>query len=158
MSDFKQYIITVSAVAIVGCIAITICDKKTTSSAMIKLIVGVLVTLTVFKPLIDIKISDISGYLSSVNTLSADCIQSGSLWADSETAAIIKERSEAYILDKASSMGVQIEVEVSVLNQTPFQPETVTITGSVPPYARTQLSDNIETDIGISKENQIWTK
>lgn len=158
MSEFKQYIIAVTAAAIVGSVVITICDKKSTTSAVIKLIVGVFMTLTIVKPIIDVKIVDISEYLSTVNALAADSVQSGSLWAASESAAIIKDRTEAYILDKALSMGLHIDVDVSVSEQTPFAPSFVTVTGNVPPYARTQLSQLIEEDIGVSKENQTWTQ
>ena len=90
--------------------------------------------------------------------MASDYIQSGSTWADSETAAIIKNRSEAYILDKASSAGIRIDVDISVCQQVPFTPETVTIVGNAPPYIKTQLTEIIEKDIGISKEHQIWTQ
>lgn len=157
MFEFKQYIIAVTAAAIVGCIAVSICDKKSTTSAVIKLIVGVFMTLTILKPMIEIKIADISDYLSAVHSSASDSVQAGCAWADSETMVIIKERSEAYILDKASSAGVQIDVDVTVCEQAPYAPSSVTVSGNVSPYAKMQLSEIIEKDIGVSKENQIWT-
>lgn len=158
MFEFKQYIISVTAAAVVGCIAISICDKKSTISAVVKLIVGVIMTLTILKPMIEFKIEDISDYISSVNISATDFAQKGSAWADSEAAAIIMEQCEAYILDKASSAGVQIDVKVTVCDQPPFIPATAVVTGNISPYAKTQLSEMIEKDIGISKENQIWTQ
>lgn len=158
MFEFKQYIIAVTAAAVVGCIAVSICDKKSATSAVVKLIVGVFMTLTILKPMIEIKIADISEYLSFVNTTASDSVQAGCDWADSETTAIIKEQSEAYILDKASNVGVQVEVDVAVCAQAPYAPSAVTVSGNVSPYAKMQLSEIIEKDIGVSKENQIWTK
>lgn len=158
MFDFKQYIIAVTAAAVVGCIAISTCDKKSAISAVVKLIVGVIMTLTVLKPMVEFKTADISSYLLSVNRSASDSAQAGSTWADSEVAVIIRDRCEAYILDKASSAGVEIGVEVTVGDQPPFIPSSVVVTGNVSPYARIQLSEIIEEDIGVSKENQIWTQ
>lgn len=158
MFAFKQYIVTVTTAAIIGCIAISICEKKTSTSAVIKLIVGIFMTLTVLKPIVEIEIADISDYLSNVHSSASDSVQTGCAWADSETVAIIKEQLEAYIQDKASAVGAHIDVDVDVCGQAPYIPSSVTLSGNASPYAKTQLSIIIEKDIGVSKENQIWTE
>ena len=158
MFEFKQYIIAVTAAAIVGCISISLCDKKSASSAVIKLLIGVMMTITILKPIIAIEIADISGYLSSVHIAASNSVQAGSAWADSKVTSIISEQTEAYILDKASSVGVQVDVDVTVCEQAPFMPLSVTVTGNVSPYLKVQLSEIIEEDVGVSKENQTWKK
>lgn len=156
MFEIKQYIIAVTAAAVVGSIAISICDKKGALSAVVKMVVGVIMTVTVLKPLIQIEITDLSNYLSTMQFSASDAVQSGKEWANSETAAIIKDQTEAYILDKASSLGLHVGVEVGVSEQPPSAPFSAVITGKVSPYAKTQLSDILEKDIGVLKENQRW--
>ena len=70
--------------------------------------------------------------------------------------AIIKEETEAYILDKAASLGVTLSVEVMVEDGNVPRLSGVQLSGQVSPYARQQLSTWISNDLGISKENQKW--
>ena len=70
-------------------------------------------------------------------------------------ADIIKAETEAYILDKASQLNVELSVEVTIDEEN--IPTAVTLSGEVSPYARRQLQEIIESDLGIAKENQRWT-
>ena len=67
---------------------------------------------------------------------------------------IIKSRVQAYILDKADSFGTSLEVEV-ILDQDHI-PVSVELQGNISPYARAQLTEIIEEDLGIPKEHQLW--
>ena len=156
MFDYRQYIIAVTAAAIIGSIGVSVCDKKNASSAVVKLIVGIMMTLTMLKPLIEIEIGNLADYLSSVEVYASDSLEAGSMWADSATSVIIKERTESYILDKAASIGSQISIDITLSEHYPFTPSSATITGAVSPYAKSQLSEILVNDIGILKENQIW--
>ena len=156
MFDFKQYIIVVSATAIIGCIALTICGNKGSISAVIKLVVGIMMTLAILKPLIQIEIDNVAKYFSDVSNSASDTAQAGATWADSQSTSIIKEQIEAYILDKALSMGAHINAVVTLGDQMPFAPYAVTLSGNISPYIKHQLSIFIETDVGVKKENQIW--
>ena len=69
---------------------------------------------------------------------------------------IIKGETEAYILDKAASLGVELEVDVLLEDMYPMAPKTVRLSGSVSPYVRNRLQNIIAEELGISKENQIW--
>ena len=70
--------------------------------------------------------------------------------------AIIKQNIEEYICDKASEMGCEIVVTVLVSDEAPYLPQAITLEGDISPYARNTLSKLIETDIGISPEEQQW--
>ena len=59
-------------------------------------------------------------------------------------------------MDKAHSLGADIQVEVMLSNEQYPVPKQVRLKGDVAPYARTQLIKFLE-ELGISEENQIWT-
>ncbi len=70
---------------------------------------------------------------------------------------IIKQRCEAYILDKASDMGLELQVEV-VLSETgeyPY-PTAVKIEGSMTPEEHRILSRYISEELGLPREQQEW--
>lgn len=69
-------------------------------------------------------------------------------------ADIIKEETEAYILDKAADLHANLHVEVTVGEDS--LPMAVTLSGEASPYARRQIQAIIANDLGISKENQKW--
>ena len=72
-------------------------------------------------------------------------------------AQFIKERTQSYILDKAQSLNAVLDVEVTLSDDEIPVPVKVCITGKVSPYARGRLENLIIEDLGIEKENQIWT-
>lgn len=72
-------------------------------------------------------------------------------------ADIIKSRTEAYILDKAAALEGSLTVKVTLSEDDIPVPVGVTLSGNLSPYARSQLTNVIEKDLGISKENQLWT-
>ena len=71
-------------------------------------------------------------------------------------SAIIKERTEAYIFDKAAQWNESAQVCVSLQNDDIPVPVAVEIRGAFSPYARQQLASMLEKELGIAKENQLW--
>ena len=71
-------------------------------------------------------------------------------------SAIIKDRTEAYILDKAASMGLSLRVEVILSEEEIPKPITVKLWGTVPPYTKTRLRNWMEDTLGIGEEDQLW--
>ena len=81
-----------------------------------------------------------------------DAAAMGENLARDSMADIIKEETEAYILDKAADLHANLRVEVAVGEDN--LPAAVTISGEASPYARRQIQAMIANDLGISKENQ----
>ena len=69
---------------------------------------------------------------------------------------LIKQKTQAYILDKAHSFGCNPDVEVTLGDGPSPVPESVRITGEVPFSVRKDLEKLLEQELGISKENQQW--
>ena len=156
MAGIKNYILSVTAAAIISGIAVSITGKKTTISTVTRLICGLFITITVISPLAKLRLDNLSLYFSDF-TLEAKAVASqGETIALRETSAIIKEQLEAYILDKASSLDLDVQVSVEMSGTQPLVPESVTINGTVAPYGRQRLEHILLNDLEIAKENQLW--
>ncbi len=156
MEFIKQYLLSITAAAIICSLAISLIGKKGAYAAVIKLICGLFLALTAFSPLTGIQITDFSSYLSDLTNSADSAVFAGQHTANEATATIIKSETEAYILDKASSMGLNIEVEVTVSDTSPPAPVCIRISGTISPYAKQQLRSIISSDLGIPEDKQTW--
>jgi hypothetical protein len=80
----------------------------------------------------------------------------GSQMANEAVNDIIKEQIRAYILDEATRLGTQMDVEVKLSDSNPPELSQVIIVGSVSPYQKNRISAYISDYFGISQEQQIW--
>lgn len=113
-------------------------------------------TITVISPVIRIQISDFSEYLDGISSDGSQIVEEGQQIAEQQYRAVIKQQTEAYILDKATSLGAELEAEVTLSENTPPVPVSVKIKGAVSPHARQVLQDYLSSQLGISKEHQLW--
>lgn len=156
MEDVRQYLLSVIAAAIISSLVITIVGKKGTHAAVVKLMIGLLLTITVVSPWTKLQIGDLSSYLQEIK-LDGDTVTSEALAIIAEEkASIIKEEIEAYILDKAASMELDVTVDVELTGGDPPTPYAVTITGTASPYAKQRLQYIISDELGVPKEQQLW--
>jgi hypothetical protein len=66
------------------------------------------------------------------------------------------QKTQAYILNKASELGADITVELELGRDSPYLPKKVTIFGTSTPYAKQQMVEFMESELGIAKEDQRW--
>lgn len=152
----RDYILSVIAAASISAMVFCLMDGKSTSGKMLRLICGVLMVITVLTPLTKISFDHIASFWNSVSVNAEGYVAQGEQEAKDARNAIIKERSEAYILDKANGMGLEITVEVELDDSNDSIPGQITISGSVSPYAKGVLSEYIADNLGIPKECQQW--
>lgn len=156
MGQIRQYLLSViAAAAICGCIT-ALFGNKGTFGTIIKLLTGLFLAITMISPWTRIKIADYTLFLDDITASAKSASQQGERMAEAETQSIIKAQAEAYILDKATSLGLDISVEVS-LDETSMVPCAITINGPAGPYAKSRLQQYIVKDLGILEENQKWT-
>jgi len=153
MSD---YILRIVAAAMICASAGVLMPAKSTIGQMVKLLCGVLLTVTVISPLTKVSFRNISDYFDDLSVDADSYVEEGSIAMQEQLTAIIKEKSESYILDKAGQMGLQIAVEVALDEDNNSIPCGITITGKVSAYSKKILSGYISDTLGIAKENQIW--
>ena len=157
MDAIRTYLISVVAAAIISAIVLRLTDSKNAYSGLIRLLTGVFLSITVISPLAKITLTDVNAYFDGLEYDTESVVSNGTNSSKNAMAEIIKENTEAYILDKAFKLGLDIEVQVHLSDGVPPIPQSVCITGAVAPYLKTQLQQIIENDLAISKENQTWS-
>ena len=156
MEALGKYILSVTAAAILLGILRSLHGKKGSSTALIQLLGGLFLTFTMIAPMADV---DLDAIFDSPWMFSADAsvfAAEGQKISQEQLRSIIKERSEAYILDKASSYHAQLEVDVIVSQDAMPIPTAVYLRGSVSPYVKSEMEQWLQDDMGILKENQLW--
>lgn len=157
MDAIRQYITTIITAAMLCAVVSALLGKKGTIGALIKLICGVFLSLTIIRPVADVEIDNILTISLPYEKEAAEAVMTGERMMEDSLGAIIKTQTEAYILDKAEALGIMVSVEVTVGEGQPPVPTAVVIRGDVSPYAKGRLKAMIEEDLGITKENQLWT-
>ena len=133
-----------------------ITGDKSALGKILKIITGVFMIVTVISPLLQFRIQDIDRFIQNFQLSSQYAVDQGAHMATEEISQIIKQQTEAYILDEASKMGMEMSVEVKLSDSKPPQPCFVTLQGAVSPYQKKHLSQHITEYLGISQENQQW--
>ena len=157
MDQIRQYLISVTVAAIICSILAAFTEKKSTHNSLIRLLCGLFLSVTIISPWMDFTVNDITGYLDDIKLDASGVVTNGMEEANASRDAIIKGQTEAYILDKASAMQLDITVEVSLSDSDPPIPNAVLLTGAASPYAKQSLKRIITNDLGIPEENQRWT-
>lgn len=157
MDSLRQYLLTVIAASIICAVVNALMEKKGTLTAAIKMLTGLFLVVAVLSPLVSLQLSNMGDFTHDLEIAAGNAVASGEEMAREATAAIIKEKTEAYILDKAASLELDIEVEVRLDSANPLLPDKVYLKGSVSPYAKARLCQCITDDLGIPEEKQIWT-
>lgn len=156
MEALRQYVLSVAAAAIVCGIVVALvqnCGAK----EWIRLLCGLILAFTAIRPIAHLDLDALTE-VSLPLTLEAESASAmGEEMARQALADSIKAESEAYILDKAAALNASLTVEVTVSEDGTPVPLGAKLGGSVSPYARQQLESLIQTDLGIAKENQLWT-
>jgi len=118
---------------------------------------GLLVILTVISPVAALDTEAMAKTMSRF-ILETETARTGiSVHQEDLLRDIIKDRCETYILDKASSMGLTVQAEVTLSDTagTPC-PVAVTIRGEMTLEQMRKLSRYITEDLGIPADQQEW--
>jgi stage III sporulation protein AF len=156
MSGVKEYVLTVAAAVLICSIAKQIIGERNASGKIVKVVSGVFLIVTLLTPLTDIQIGEIDAFWEETRSMASDASDHGLDIASSAMGEIIKQKTEAYILDEAKNMGLDVTVEVKLCDSDPPVPCQVIITGSASPYKKTALCRYISNNLGILPESQKW--
>lgn len=156
MGSVGEYLVTVTAAALVSAIAVKLISKGL-PGAVVKLLCGVFVMLSVVSPLLSLRLDTLSQLRLSVAGEASAAAAQGEQDTLDAVGAVISERVAAYILDKAEALGAELTVTVTVSDTLWPVPESVCLAGSIAPYAKSVLSRYIADELGIDTEDQLWT-
>ena len=156
MDAIQEYLIRIICTAVVCAVITHLTHNNKTQGAILKIMTGVFMVLTVIAPLKQLDLQDLNAWELPGNQEAAQAIAAGKEQTQIELRKSIKAQLEAYILQEASHYDARISVEVTLGEEEYPGPESVLITGSVSPYAKRQLAAMMENQLGIPKEAQQW--
>lgn len=156
MDSIREYAISIIATALI-CSTISSLLQNHTFSGIIRMVCGLILTITVVAPLWKMELT-FPDPLSSTVISSADAAaEEGRAISQAALEAIIKQETEAYIQNKASDLHAEISVEIGLSQNSPPIPQWAVISGQIAPYQKLQLQEILESELGIAKENLEWT-
>lgn len=154
MDAIGKYLISITAAAVICSIIRGFSEKLSVSKALVVMITNLFLLVTIISPIRKIRISDISIFPKEMITDGSAYIQEGTKLAEVAKEQIIQKEIEAYILDRAQAIGLRVDVEV-LLDETDL-PTHIIIQGTASPYKQQQLSNEIQSQLGIEQENLEW--
>ena len=149
----KQWLLGIVLTAFAGGLARQLAPQGR-EQAMVRLVGGLLLTLAILRPLSQMDWEGVALEAGSFQSRTAEQAEIYRKNQQEALAAIIAEKSEAYIWDKANQLGLACQVTVTTAageSGIPL-PDTVTILG---PYSPA-LAACIEEEVGLPAEKQIW--
>lgn len=156
MQDLGQYILSVGVASLLAGIIAEFSDSKSATGMITRMVCGLFLAFTVINPLTNLNFGILESFSQDTVINTQPVISAGTTLAEESMAQLIKQETEAYILDKAQSLGCVLEAEVTVVEGQYPIPESVRICGTISNQNRRQLEDFLERELGISKENQQW--
>lgn len=149
-----EYVVCITAAAILLAILNRISGEEGSGSTLLRLAGGIFLTIIITQPLFGVDLSEIGRnakefYISGTRASDAGVSLAGGALSES-----ISSQLETYIRDKAAAYNSDLRTEVTLDEN--FQPIYIRIKGNISPFAKTQLQNTIEADLGIAKENQLW--
>ena len=156
MDLVRDYVLSVVAAAIIGTLALSITNKNRTYCSVIRLLVGVFLSVTIVAPLAKVQLHELSLQLNNISGSGSEYVLKGCEISRSATADIISEQVAKYILNKAEELGMSVDVSVNMSNENELKPQSVHIRGTTTPYAKAKLRNILENELEIEEENQIW--
>ena len=154
MEEIREYVLSVVCAAIVCSIVSVLAGQKGTAAPMRKLLYGLFLCLTVIRPVAKLRMEDFTLYTEDLNRDALAAAAMGTGIYEESLAEIISEQTEAYILDKAQSL--DLNLTVTVQTDRSGIPNRVTLRGNAGGDAQQRLSEMLEEDLGIPKERQLW--
>ncbi len=154
MEALREYLLRMCAAGVLCALVSGLLGKKGMIGAATKLLTGMLMLVTLLSPLVKLPLTSLDSVLTDITQEADSVAASGENSARQAMEAIIMEKTEAYILDKAKGYGGSITVSVTLNGES--LPAAVQISGSISPYGKKQLQDSIEQELGIPMEAQTW--
>lgn len=153
MTELRQYLLSVICVCLIC--AILPMFAGSTGKQILRLICGVFLTVTVVSPILRVEVEPLLESLLPQQTRE-EIVSQGQTHARDSMAAIIKSETEAYILDKARLLGLELSVTVLLGPDEIPVPEGAILEGTASQEQKAQLAEILTVDLGIPKEAQKW--
>lgn len=152
----REYLLRLTVAAFFSSILLSIAPKGLGKKAA-ALVCGLVMLLLALSPLVQVDEQKLSVAISRLE-LEQEQMRTGVELRNRELMAqIISARVQTYILDKATQMGMQLEVQVEMDTEasTPY-PCGVQLRGEATLSQRQKLAMYLENTFAIAPESQVW--
>ena len=156
MPVLREYLLSMTAAAIICVVSQHIIDNKSVAGKIIKTISGLFLALTVISPILEINFSDLDMDIQDIQNESQAIIADEVENSQSTLESIITEQTKAYILDEAKKIDLNVEIQLVLSDTNPPVPVEISISGEASPYKKKQLNNIISENLGINGEKIIW--
>jgi stage III sporulation protein AF len=131
-------------------------EKNSSPSPLIKLVTGLVMVIAVLQTVHKLPLPAVNDIWTGFSEIGKSAAESGLTDSREKLCESIRQKTQAYILDKAEGLGADITVEVILSDDTPPYPISAILSGMASPYAREQLTHCLKTELNISEDNQRW--
>ena len=155
----RGYLLRITAGAFAGAILLAALPKGT-PRRVAAMLCGLLMLLLALTPLAELDYDSLAEAISRLELEKEEARTGIEIQNQELVASIISGRVQTYILDKADETGIELaEVTVTAEWSTDgyWYPHEVRIASGADENQRAKLSDCIQTQLGISAENQDWS-
>lgn len=156
MEWIKEYLLSITAAGILCAIVKQLIGEKTANGKIIRMVAGIFLTITMISPLINVRFRDVSFYYQDFLDTAESLTEEGKENANKEMGDIISEQTVAYILNEAAILGLDIQANVVLSDNTPPEPVQIGLTGDASPYKKDRLIRSVSENLNISREHIIW--
>ena len=157
METLRTYLLGIVAAAMAVTAASALLREGSLRRA-VRLAGSVVLILVVLGPLLRESLDAFGAYLAEIE-MEEDALRSGIEVENTDILTrIICRKTEAYILDKATAMGAEVEVAVTMEQGEHYPyPYAVTVEGALTDAQRERLSEDMELSLAIPKERQVFS-
>ena len=149
MSGISGYLMRLICAAIVCALVGAVTGN---SQGIRRLIAGIFLMLTVLSPVGDLELPEFDP--DSIRADAQAAVRSGTAQADEMRAEIISDAYEAYIWNKADSMGLELEIRLDLDDEGMLR--SVVLTGAASPLERQRLTEALVQELGVGKGEVTW--
>ena len=153
MDGLCRYVICVVAAALLSGI-LTRLAQRCSSGEIVRMLCGIFMTIVLIQPVIGRKKLILDSELQGLSKQAEAISEEGTAEAENLRKEFIKQRVEAYISNRAETIGAEIQASVSLGED--CVPVSVRITGKISPLNRSRLAQVIVSELGIPREQQEW--
>lgn len=155
MEALRGYVLSITVAAVLCSVVKSISPERAGQKKILSLACGIFLLATALRPLGLLQIPGLEDTTEVYREQAEQMTAQAQETAKAQMRVIIKEQTEAYILDKADTLGVRLEVQVELNDE--MVPWQVTLQGETSPYAKGRLRSSIAQELGIPEERQVWS-
>ncbi len=155
MENIGPWLLRLTGCALICAVVLRFFGEKAIIGSAVKLLCSVTMAIAVVSPWTSL---DLHGFFSSLRfaDIGGEYAADGENSAKESMAQIISEKTGAYILDKANSLGASLQVTLTLTEDRIPVPCGAVLQGRISPYGKQVLSSWMEDALNIPKEAQQW--